>query len=101
MDLNEMIKCCLALPEVEETTQFGSDVLVYKVAGKMFVAINPDDVPAMINLKCDPDRALELRDRYEKIQPGWYMNKQHWNILPIEANFQMTCWWSSLGTPTS
>lgn len=85
MDLEEVIAQCMRLPEVEETTPFGPEVLVYKVAGKMFAATAPDDVPSRINLKCDPDRALELRDQHESIIPGWHMNKRHWNTVLLDG----------------
>ncbi|MFC5049340.1 MmcQ/YjbR family DNA-binding protein [Rubritalea spongiae] len=75
----------MALPEVEETTPFGPDALVYKVAGKIFAVTQPDDVPSRINLKCDPDRALELRDQYEWVKPGWHMNKRHWNTVVLDG----------------
>ena len=79
-----MIKLCLSFPETEETTPFGPEVLVYKVAGKMFAATNPDSVPSEVNLKCDPDRALELRDLYAAVKPGWHMNKKHWNTVVLD-----------------
>ena len=75
----------MALPEVEETTPFGPEALVYKVSGKMFAVTVPEDVPARMNLKCDPDRALELRDQYESIIPGWHMNKRHWNTVLLDG----------------
>ncbi|WP_435693108.1 MmcQ/YjbR family DNA-binding protein [Rubritalea sp.] len=75
----------MALPEVEETTPFGPDALVYKVAGKMFAVTQPDDVPSRMNLKCDPDRALELRDQYDSIKPGRHMNKRHWNTVLLDG----------------
>jgi len=81
MDLTDFCAHCLALPGVEETTPFGPEVLVYKVAGKMFALAIPEDEPPRVNLKCDPERALELRDRYEDIIPGYHMNKKHWNTL--------------------
>ena len=55
------------------------------IGGKMFALVIPDDFPPSVNLKCDPDRALELRDRYEDIQPGYHMNKRHWNTLILEG----------------
>jgi predicted DNA-binding protein (MmcQ/YjbR family) len=85
MDLGEMIDCCMTLPEVEETTPFGPEALVYKVAGKMFAVTVPEDVPPRMNLKCDPDRALELRDQYDTIKPGWHMNKRHWNTVILDG----------------
>ena len=65
---------------------FGPDVLVYKVGGKMFALVIPDDFPPSVNLKCDPNRALELRDRYEDIQPGYHMNKRHWNTVTLDGS---------------
>ena len=83
MILADFCDCCLALPGAEATTPFGPDVLVYKVAGKMFALAVPDEFPHRVNLKCDPDRALELRDEYEDILPGYHMNKRHWNTLVL------------------
>ena len=83
MDLTDSCAHCLALPGVEETTPFGPEVLVYKVAGKMFALATPEEHPQRVNLKCDPERALELRDRYEDIIPGYHMNKKHWNTLML------------------
>jgi predicted DNA-binding protein (MmcQ/YjbR family) len=76
---------CLCLPQVEETMPFGPEVLVYKVAGKMFALLIPDEAPVRMNLKCDPERGLELRDRYESILPGYHMSKKHWNTLLLDG----------------
>lgn len=86
MDLADVIDLCLSLPQAEETQPFGPDVLVYKVSGKMFAATAPEDHPARINLKCDPERSLELRDQYKAIKPGWHMNKKHWNTLVLDGS---------------
>ena len=85
MNLETFREYCLAKPGAEETTPFGPDNLVFKVAGKMFALLALDEVPARANLKCDPDRALELRDRYEEVQPGYHMNKKHWNTVELEG----------------
>jgi predicted DNA-binding protein (MmcQ/YjbR family) len=77
---------CLSLPHAEESMPFGPGALVYKVAGKMFALLMPDDVPARLNLKCDPERALELRDRHESILPGYHMSKKHWNTLVLDGS---------------
>ena len=90
MDLAEMIGCCMSLPEVEETTPFGLDALVYKVAGKVFAVTDPQRIPVSMNLKCDPDRALDLRDQYDAVQPGWHMNKRHWNTLELNGSLPST-----------
>lgn len=77
MDLPGFCALCLSLPGVEKTTPFGPDVVVYKVAGKMFAGAIPDEVPVRVNLRCDPDRALELRDVHPATLPGYHMNKRH------------------------
>lgn len=86
MDLPDVIEYFLGKPGAEETTPFGPDVLVYKVGGKMFGLTSPDDFPASINLKCDPDRALLLRDQYPAITPGYHMNKKHWNTIVLDGS---------------
>ena len=85
-DLERLRTTLLALPETTEETPFGPEVLVYKVAGKMFATMTPDEVPVRMNLKCDPDRALELRDAHAAILPGYHMNKRHWNTLELEGS---------------
>lgn len=86
MDLPDVITHCLSLPGAEETTPFGPDALVYKVGGKMFAVTVPEDYPARINLKCDPQRAVELRDEHKAITPGWHMNKRHWNTIVLDGS---------------
>ena len=84
MDLAEFREYCLTKPSVTEGTPFGPDVLVFKVSGKMFALAALDELPTTVNLKCDPDLALDLRDRYEQVRPGYHMNKKHWNTVEIE-----------------
>jgi predicted DNA-binding protein (MmcQ/YjbR family) len=85
MDLAKFRDYCLSKPRATEGTPFGPDVLVFKVGGKIFALTSLDEVPARANLKCDPDLALELRDRYEQVTPGYHMNKKHWNTVEIES----------------
>ena len=85
MNLESFREYCLSKPHVTEGTPFGETVLVFKVGGKMFALAALDEVPAAVNLKCDPDLALELRDRYEQVRPGYHMNKKHWNTVEIES----------------
>ena len=85
MDLAEFREYCLSKPSATEDTPFGPDLLVFKVARKMFALAPFDEVPATVNLKCDPDLALDLRDRYEQVRPGYHMNKKHWNTVEIES----------------
>ena len=83
MDLEKFREYCLNKPHVTEGTPFGEDVLVFKVHGKMFALAALGEVPAAVNLKCDPDLALELRDRYEQVRPGYHMSKKHWNTVEL------------------
>lgn len=85
MELPDVIDHCLSLPAAEETTPFGPEALVYKVSGKMFAVTVPEDFPSRINLKCDPERAVELRDEHPGIKPGWHMNKRHWNTIMLDG----------------
>lgn len=85
MDLAQFCEYCLSKPRATEGTPFGPDVLVFKVAGKMFALAAIDEIPTTVNLKCDPDWALELRDRYEQVRPGYHMNKKHWNTVEIDS----------------
>jgi predicted DNA-binding protein (MmcQ/YjbR family) len=74
---------CLRKAGVSESTPFGEEHLVFKVGAKMFALLTLEEVPPTANLKCDPDRALELRDRYEEVRPGYHMNKKHWNTVEL------------------
>jgi len=85
MDLAQFREYCLSKACATESTPFGPDVLVFKVSGKMFALAALDELPTTVNLKCDPDLALELRDRYEQVTPGYHMNKKHWNTVEIES----------------
>jgi predicted DNA-binding protein (MmcQ/YjbR family) len=86
MDLGPFRDYCLSKPGAIEGAPFGPDVLVFKVGGKMFALAVLDQVPTTVNLKCDPDWALDLRDRYEQVRPGYHMNKKHWNTVEIEGS---------------
>jgi predicted DNA-binding protein (MmcQ/YjbR family) len=93
MDLPDVISHILSKPGAEETLPFGPETLVYKVGGKMFALTSPDEFPPRLNLKCDPERALDLRDTHESIIPGWHMNKRHWNTLILDGRLsaQLVC----------
>ena len=85
MNLDTLLTYCLAKPAVTETLPFGPDTLVMKVAGKMFALTGLDETDFRINLKCDPARAVELREQYpDIIVPGWHMSKKHWNTVYAE-----------------
>lgn len=82
MTLDQLQAYCAKKKGVSWDTPFGPDVLVFRVAGKIF-ALAPIDVFETVNLKCDPERAIELRERYEGIVPGYHMNKRHWNTVDV------------------
>ncbi len=88
MHADEVRELVLAYDSVSEETPFGPEPLVYKVAGKMFALLMIDETPVRLNLKCDPDRALELRDRHDAILPGYHMNKRHWNTLLLDGSLK-------------
>jgi predicted DNA-binding protein (MmcQ/YjbR family) len=85
VNLEVFRKHCLAKKGVTEETPFGADTLVYKVMGKMFALTGVPDFDS-INLKADPERAIELRERYESVLPGYHMNKKHWNTVLMDGS---------------
>lgn len=80
MYIDEYREYCLSKHGVSEETPFGPETLVFKVMNKIFAITGIDDF-AFINLKCDPEKAVELREQYDGIVPGWHMNKTHWNSV--------------------
>lgn len=85
MDIVSFREFCLSLPEVEECLPFDEDTLVFKVAGRMFAVVGLDN-PIGFVVKCDPDRAIELRDRYPQVKAAFHFNKRHWNSLRFEGS---------------
>ena len=87
MSLFESIQnYCLSKPFTEESMPFGGDVWVVKVHGKMFALCSIEHIPFQINLKCQPEYALELRANYHAVTPGWHMNKTHWNTVTFDPS---------------
>jgi predicted DNA-binding protein (MmcQ/YjbR family) len=86
MNIESLREYCLSKPGVEETLPFGPDTLVYKVNGKMFLATGLDDELLSFNVKCDPDLAIELREQYPCVQPGYHMSKKHWNTVIVDGS---------------
>lgn len=80
MDIEFLREYCLQKAEVTEGTPFGPDVLVLKVFNKMFCLFSIDNFTS-INLKCEPNKTIELRERYAGIRPGYHMNKKLWNTI--------------------
>ena len=84
MNIEEIREYACSLPEVEERFPFGTETLVFKVNSKIFLLVGLNSVPLQFNAKCDPERAIELRDTYDCIIPGYHMNKKHWNTVILD-----------------
>jgi len=85
MDIVELRDYCISKPNVTESFPFDEDTLVFKVNGKMFALTNLIG-DLTINLKCNPEKAIELREMYPAVEPGYHMNKQHWNTIRIDGS---------------
>ncbi len=86
MNIEEIRDYALAKPGSEESLPFGNDTLVFKVNGKIFLLMGLDAKPIQFNVKCDPDRAIELREQHACIIPGYHMNKKHWNSVIVDGS---------------
>jgi len=84
MNVEEIRAYSIAKADVEEGFPFGEETLVFKVAGKIFLLVGLTNQPLQFNAKCDPERAIELREQYDCILPGYHMNKKHWNTVIID-----------------
>ena len=86
MNVEELREYVLQKPGVTEGFPFGEDTLVFKVKDKVFLLIGLDALPLQFNVKCDPDKAIELREEFPgAILPGYHMNKKHWNTVIVEG----------------
>ncbi|GMR25081.1 MAG: MmcQ/YjbR family DNA-binding protein [Ignavibacteria bacterium] len=88
MNVEDISEYCLSKKGVEEDFPFDEETLVFKVMGKMFALIPLERIPLQINLKCEPELAVELRERYEAVQPGFHMNKKHWNTIWVDGTLR-------------
>lgn len=86
MDIELLRDYCLAKKGVEEGFPFGSETLVFKVMGKLFLLTGMASQPLQFNAKCDPEKAIELREKYSCVIPGYHMNKQHWNTIICDGS---------------
>ena len=89
MNLETYYEYCLSKKGVTEHFPFDDNTLVFKVGGKMFALsslLQWENGTPSINLKCDPERALELREQYDAIQPGYHMSKIHWNTVAVNQS---------------
>ena len=86
MDLETLRAYALTKPAATEDMPFGPNALVFKVMGKMFALVGWRSTPLWINLKCDPVLAQILRDQYAAVEPGYHMNKRHWNTVRLDGS---------------
>jgi predicted DNA-binding protein (MmcQ/YjbR family) len=84
MHIETLREYCINKKGVTESFPFDQNTLVFKVGGKMFLLINLNN-PSDFNAKCDPERAIALRDEYDEIQPGYHMSKVHWNTVTMNG----------------
>jgi predicted DNA-binding protein (MmcQ/YjbR family) len=86
MDIETIREYCLAKKEVEEGFPFGETTLVFKVKGKIFLLAGLDNPLLQFNVKCDPERAIEWREQYASVLPGYHMNKRLWNTVIVDGS---------------
>ena len=86
MNIDEIRSYCLSLTGATEDFPFDETTLVFKVGDKMFALIDLED-PSWINLKCDPELAITIREEYSSVTPGYHMNKKHWNTIHLDGSF--------------
>ena len=86
MNIETLREYCLSKPGAEETLPFGPDNLVYKVNGKIFLITGLDAEQLSFNVKCDPVLAIEFREQYSCVHPGYHMNKKHWNTIVVDGS---------------
>lgn len=87
MHIEELRDYCISLPAVTEEFPFDNDTLVFKVAGKMF-ALTSLSNPVSVNLKCEPEKAVEYRSTYNAVSPGYHMSKIHWNTVQFNNDVE-------------
>lgn len=86
MNIEELRDYCIAKKGVEESFPFDNETLVFKVMGKIFLLTGITSQPLRFNVKCEPEKAIELRAKYSCIMPGYHMNKQHWNTITCDGS---------------
>ena len=85
MNIEELRDFVLTFENVEESFPFGEDTLVFKTNNKIFLLVSLSAVPLQFNVKCNPEKAVELREQYSCILPGYHMNKKHWNTIIVDG----------------
>ena len=85
MNIEEIREYALSLKNVDESFPFGNDTLVFKVNDKIFFLASLSSENLQFNVKCNPEKAVELREQYSCILPGYHMNKKHWNTIIVDG----------------
>jgi predicted DNA-binding protein (MmcQ/YjbR family) len=85
MNIKDLRDFVLSLTDVEESFPFGEDTLVFKTNNKIFLLVSLSSSPLQFNVKCNPEKAIELREEYSCILPGYHMNKKHWNTIIVDG----------------
>lgn len=86
LNIEQIREHCLKKKGVTEEFPFDEETLVFKVWGKIFILASLETIPLQINLKSNPEKAIELREEYEAVQPGYHMNKKHWNTVIVDGS---------------
>ncbi len=86
MNIEELREYCISKKGVTETMPFGPETLVFKVMDKVFLLTGLDGNPLEFNVKCEPEKAIELREQYPCVKPGYHMNKKHWNTIVVDGS---------------
>lgn len=89
MNIEELRNYCLAKIGVTEEMPFGPETLVFKIGGKVFLLVGIDGKPLQFNVKCDPEKAIALREEFTCVKPGYHMNKKHWNTIVLDGSVEL------------
>jgi predicted DNA-binding protein (MmcQ/YjbR family) len=90
MNVEELRDYVLSLKDVKESFPFGEDTLVFKTNNKIFLLVSLSSSPLQFNVKCNPEKAIELREEYSSILPGYHMNKKHWNTIIVDGTLSQS-----------
>lgn len=90
MNIEELREYVLSLKDVDESFPFGEDTLVFKTNNKIFLLVSLSSSPLQFNVKCNPEKAIELREEYSCILPGYHMNKKHWNTIIVDGTLSQS-----------
>lgn len=86
MNLEDIRAYCISKPDTEESLPFGPDNVVFKTNGRIFLILSLDTSPVQFNVKCDPEKAIRLREEFSCVVPGYHMNKKHWNTILVDGS---------------